>query len=340
MMLLSLMMAPGSADSIAYGTGFTGYACPNIGVVNGGSTTKLEQKRLTSTSPVAATATLGIGTLTYYALGLIVSESAGPTLSTISTSALKYLDTGITLTGSGFGASKGTSSVVISPTNNAADANAVTQTTTAWSDTSITFTVTRGALKYVSGTTYYVFVKTSGGNSAGQAVSLNPQTGWSFVDIGTPNTTASNRLTATPDIASGNQVAWGNATGTGTVVVTNAATFNTSGTITGFDFEVNDGTAWGTTATQNLSAYLGAKTKVYVVSATGKKRWYDYIPLKMTGNPLKIGRYDFDGAKSVTTLASPVGTAWVDYIPVVLVTDPDSGRYRFDDTGFIPAIEV
>lgn len=179
--------------------------------------------------------------------------AAGPTLSTISTSALKYLDTGITLTGSGFGATKGSSSVIISPTNNPADANAVTQTTTAWSDTSITFTVGRGALKYAA-SGYYVFVRTSGGDSTGQAVSLSPQTGWAYAGIVTPDPTASNRITATADIASGDQLAYGNIQGTGTVVVTSSATFNATSTVTAFDVEVNDGIGWGTTATQTLSA--------------------------------------------------------------------------------------
>lgn len=206
----------------------------------------------TPASSLSWTADGGIYAAAMYADGTVTP--AGPTLSTISTSALKYLDTGITLTGSGFGASKGSSSVIISPTNNAADANAVTQTTTAWSDTSITFTVGRGALKYVSGTTYYVFVKTSGGNSSGLAVSLAPQTGWAFVDIVTPDTTAANRITATADITSGDQLAYGNIQGTGTVVVTSSATFNATSTVTAFDVEVNDGTGWGATATQTLSA--------------------------------------------------------------------------------------
>jgi len=82
-------------------------------------------------------------------------------------------ETGITITGTNFEASQGTGAVYISPTDDIDDASKVTQTVTAWGDTSITFTAVRGSL--ATSTTYYLFVKNNTGNSntAGHAVQFS-----------------------------------------------------------------------------------------------------------------------------------------------------------------------
>jgi hypothetical protein len=85
-----------------------------------------------------------------------------------------YLDgeTGITITGTDFGAAQGAGFVVISPTVDVADVGAVTQTVTSWADTSITVTAVKGDLGF--GTTAYLFVEHDGGNAnaAGYAVTF------------------------------------------------------------------------------------------------------------------------------------------------------------------------
>lgn len=77
---------------------------------------------------------------------------------------------------------------------------------------------------------------------------------------------------------------------------------------------------------------------IAVVSPTGEK-WTDYIPVKFieTIADSKINTYDLDGAIAADQLSSVSGKqAYTDYVPVVEVTDPDSGKWRTDGNGFIP----
>jgi hypothetical protein len=79
--------------------------------------------------------------------------------------------TGIVITGASFEAAQGTGSVRISPTDNVNDAGAVTQTVTAWADTSITFTAVKGSLP--QGTLYlFVTNNSSLSNATGFPVSF------------------------------------------------------------------------------------------------------------------------------------------------------------------------
>lgn len=85
------------------------------------------------------------------------------------------------------------------------------------------------------------------------------------------------------------------------------------------------------------------KIRVFYVSASGRVRWVSYIPVKtfLSTDPKKVDRYDDDGALSITALSSTSGLReWVDYIPVVEVSDPDSGKWRFDATGFLPVVPI
>lgn len=68
-----------------------------------------------------------------------------------------------TISGTNFGASQGSGAVYLCPTDDVNDANREPQTIVSWSDTSITFTVTRGSLNY--DTNLYLFVKENGGTS-------------------------------------------------------------------------------------------------------------------------------------------------------------------------------
>lgn len=65
------------------------------------------------------------------------------------------------------------------------------------------------------------------------------------------------------------------------------------------------------------------------------------------GPPLTLGTavgrrnsYDDDGAVVVDTLSDVTGLrAWVDYIPVSVVTDTPTKKWRVDSDGFIPVVE-
>ncbi len=97
------------------------------------------------------------------------------TISLVSDTTLNSGQTGITLTGSGFGDPQGTGKVYISPTDNIADSNKVEQTVNGWGNTSINITAVRGSLSH--STNLYVFVLKDGGtlsNSTGYIVQFNP----------------------------------------------------------------------------------------------------------------------------------------------------------------------
>ena len=99
-----------------------------------------------------------IGYITY-------SSGASVVISSVSDATLANGQSGIIITGTGFGATKGAGSVIISPSSSDPnDAGAVTQTANSgadWSDTSIQFTAVKGGLSLL--TNAYVFVKDNAG---------------------------------------------------------------------------------------------------------------------------------------------------------------------------------
>lgn len=85
------------------------------------------------------------------------------------------------------------------------------------------------------------------------------------------------------------------------------------------------------------------KLPVFVVSPASRTRWVSYIPIKQFPSTVsaKADRFDDDGALSVKILSSNSGKVeWVDYYPVVEVTDPNTGKWRTDDLGFIPVVAI
>lgn len=102
--------------------------------------------------------------------GSAAEVSEGVSITNISDATLTHGQTGITITGTGFGASQGTGRVVISPTDNIADGGAIDQTVTAWGASSITFTAVLSSFSFG---TLYVFVENDGdeSNASGEAVS-------------------------------------------------------------------------------------------------------------------------------------------------------------------------
>jgi hypothetical protein len=104
-------------------------------------------------------------------LGTLVNTGAGgPAITSLSSSNYTNGQTGITITGTGFGASQGAGSVKISPTDNVADGGAVTQTITSWGDTSITFTAVRGSLSLLTNLYLFVTDNASASNANGSVV--------------------------------------------------------------------------------------------------------------------------------------------------------------------------
>lgn len=83
--------------------------------------------------------------------------------------------------------------------------------------------------------------------------------------------------------------------------------------------------------------------KVFVVSSTGRVRWVSYVPMKQFASttPAQADRFDDNGALTIKVLSDVTGlTEWVDYLPVVMVADANTGKWRYDDTGFIPVVPV
>jgi hypothetical protein len=111
-----------------------------------------------------------------------------------------------------------------------------------------------------------------------QAITITPVAGTDYVDVGTPDAEADNRITAVADIETGDQLQWGNVQGTGMdetdVVVNDDGTFDCDEAVTAFDvraWDVNDAT-WGDWATQGVEDDDGLVTVPDVVGddqATG-----------------------------------------------------------------------
>lgn len=94
---------------------------------------------------------------------------AAPVITGISDATLTHGQTGIALTGTGFGSSQGGGRVVVSPTDDIDDPSAVNQTVTAWSATEITFTAVLNSFAFG---TLYVFVENDDedSNEDGEAI--------------------------------------------------------------------------------------------------------------------------------------------------------------------------
>jgi hypothetical protein len=162
--------------------------------LNGSTTGVVSIQSVTATTVLAIEASYNIstttGTFTWSetyksdatsAEGLVAAAfiATAPIITAVSTVVLRDGQTGIVITGSAFGASQGTGSVVISPTLDQTSGSAVTQTVTAWGDTSITITAVRSALAL--GTQLYLFVKDNGAlvsNGWPVRFQFNPSLSW------------------------------------------------------------------------------------------------------------------------------------------------------------------
>jgi hypothetical protein len=170
-----------------------------------------------------------------------------PVLDVTGVSGLNYLGTA-TATGVDFGASTG--SVTL---------GGVMQTPTSWTDTSVSFTVDRGTSRY--GAVSIALTRQDGTSSDSIDATLSPQTGWSRTDLVGTLADSGVRITALPDLATGDQLAYGNVQGMGTpatgtygVEVFADGSYAADAWVEAFDVEAHDGVEWGGTSTQTLGA--------------------------------------------------------------------------------------
>ncbi len=82
------------------------------------------------------------------------------------------------------------------------------------------------------------------------------------------------------------------------------------------------------------------KVVFVITDLTGLTRWVDYIPVsEIVG--CDAGYYDEDGCWATLPLSSTTGkTAWVDYIPVGEVSPDATGKWRYENNGWIPVDDL
>lgn len=171
---------------------------------------------------------------------------AGPSLGSVPSTA--YPGQSRTVTGTGFGATRGTGGITI---------GGVTQTITAWSDTSITFTTVLGNNSY--GTGKVVELTTDAGGTDTGAIELVADTasGFGVVTMSDPNTTDESSVAfgATPTVVTGDQFEWEDFNALGNLVVGADAfvsSVDTEGVFRGRFWDATDGT-WGSVNTFTAS---------------------------------------------------------------------------------------
>lgn len=127
----------------------------------------------TTASNVSGNVTLSVTAAQYITFCIIVEEGvAVPTISNAGDEDFRDGETGIVITGTTFETPKGTGKVEISDNATYATGTKITQTTTAWDDTSITFTASLSTL--APGTLYLWVTNDSGDrNSVGYSVSVH-----------------------------------------------------------------------------------------------------------------------------------------------------------------------
>lgn len=183
----------------------------------------------------------GPGTCGYIAYLLALENgAAGPVVSG-GTANPVHLSTGNTITGINFGASQGTGTLVI---------GGVTQTVTAWADTSITYTANRGTNLDDVAVNAVVTDNNSVASNSYALTGFDPPSGYSYVTLVSVNATAAHRITALGDLAIGNQLEWDNSL----VTIYDDGTFVADPTVTSFNVRVGVTTdGWGALAVQNIN---------------------------------------------------------------------------------------
>ena len=189
----------------------------------------------------------------YFVIGSVTNAAAGLTISTVTDPIVS--GSNFTITGTNFEASQGTGSVTV---------GGQTASIVSWSDTSITASIGIESTSAKYGANDVVVTNNSAESDTQAAHTVNPESGNSFVNIGTP-ATAGDRITATADLATGDQVRYGNVLYQGgsptayTVSVADTGIFTVSGGPVPdgtYTFAVNawdsGDQTWGTEANQTV----------------------------------------------------------------------------------------
>ena len=203
---------------------------------------RIGSRRVTSAGSVAGTFTNAQAGNTFVGCVLVYSEAiTAPTIQG-GTANPVHLSTGNTITGVNFGASHAGNVLAI---------GGVTQTWTAWSATSITYTADRGTnLDDVAVNA----VVTPNGVAASDPYALtgfDPPAGYKYVTLTSVNSTADYRITAIADLAIGNQLEWDNAL----VTIDPDGTYVADPSVTSFNVRVGVTTdGWGSLALQTVGS--------------------------------------------------------------------------------------
>ncbi len=196
-----------------------------------------------------------------------------------------------TITGTSFGASQGTGSLVI---------GGVTQTVTSWSDTSISYTVNRGT--NLNGVAVNAVVTDTNGNVSNSYAldGFAPPLNWLYVTLADPNPNTQVRLTsvANNNISYGDQLEWN----TSNVTIYNDATFSATTTTNNFLVRVGvPGYGWTAPALEDINSHVFTAsagsiivsrnanhlivhspkvlvTKVWTIATSGDNRFYSAYP--------------------------------------------------------------
>lgn len=186
----------------------------------------------------------------------VYKDASSVTVTDVDTDeSITATQTNVVVTGTGFGSSQGAGSVTIRQ-----GSTSVTQTIDSWAATSIQFDTVFDSgspdLKHGSAT---LRVTENGGAYGELAITIAAISGRTYIDLGTPNTTSSYRISASSDLASGDQLEVRGLNGydfpAGHTVNTDATVTLDSG-VTGVAFEarawsVADST-WGSWARQDI----------------------------------------------------------------------------------------
>lgn len=107
----------------------------------------------------------------------VAAGVGGPSITDVEDESFRVGETGIDVTGTGFGATQDTGFVRVCPSDDIDDVNGVNLTVTTWTDTGITFDVPGTLpLTFPRFTNVYLFVQNDGGlsNAAGYVVQITP----------------------------------------------------------------------------------------------------------------------------------------------------------------------
>lgn len=234
---------------------------------------------------------------------------AAPTLTDVDTDeAVDEGQTGVAVTGTAMDAAGGRTFALVQ------GSVVVTQTETGTpTDTTAALTiVTESTTSLKFGTASLRVTRTADSQTGTLSVTVNPPTGLIFVDVGTPDTTSAERITAVADIVSGDQIearaVGGGAAPTGLTLNADATFYYTSGnTPTAFDVRVWDqsDSTWGAWATQGILAQPLINTQpVSQTAAVGGTETFTISAVASLGGGTLSYQWKVNGSNVGTNAAS------------------------------------